>query len=135
MFPFFQLLNESVSVFMGVIVELNNTDQLSSKDNFYVEKKPNNSYYCEKSVTPEPKFSDCSVPVFHDREEKCVKDYLKSKMKGLKKLKRKMGFGKLFLTFRLVPFHFQLRFQFSIVLRNSKYSRSFFNLKGCLIIF
>lgn len=90
---FFPTINERIAVFMGVIVEFNNSDLFkpNNKDNFCVVKKLTNStsLLCEKSVKPEAKFCDLV------KEDKCVKDYLKNKMKGLKKLKKKMGFGKL----------------------------------------
>lgn len=95
---------------MGVIVEINNSELINpnnNKDNHCVEKKINNSSYCEKSVKQEAKFCESS------KEDKCVKDYLKSKMKGLKKLKKKMGFGKFDVSERKVSI-FRLMFDINM---------------------
>uniref|UniRef100_A0A8D8VV35 Uncharacterized protein n=1 Tax=Cacopsylla melanoneura TaxID=428564 RepID=A0A8D8VV35_9HEMI len=106
---------------MGVIVELNSnypSSELCLRNYSEDLKKANNrASYHSDSVKPlnnsqfcaplnsgqllnrgQPinisQFCDIVKPVESKPEDKCVKDYLKSKMKGLKKLKRKMGFGK-----------------------------------------
>lgn len=85
---------------MGVIVELNNYSEISKPNIHYTEEKKlnncNSSYYSasdrqQPQLCVSAQYCDTFV---QEKEEKCVKDYLKSKMKGLKKLKKKMGFGK-----------------------------------------
>lgn len=82
---------------MGVIVELaNNYSEVSKphfKPNNYPEGKKLNNSNCEY-FSDSAKRQSSDINTLAEREDKCVKDYLKSKMKGLKKLKKKMGFGK-----------------------------------------
>ncbi|KAI5740930.1 hypothetical protein M8J76_008595 [Diaphorina citri] len=84
---------------MGVIVELNNYSEISKPNIHYTEEKKlnncNSSYYSasdrqQPQLCVSAQYCDTFV---QEKEEKCVKDYLKSKMKGLKKLKKKMGFA------------------------------------------